>query len=184
MGEEARYVSGMKIRTHIPNLSSIPASFTDYAEVSGIREVPLEMFDLGDQPSARVKDLAEQIRVNNEINPLIVAIDSESKPYILEGGHRVDALKLLGKKSFPAKIVIDTPSTANADLVAQVKGFNRLMSSPYLGAISALPQAVEHALPPKTDQPSALERYYSQEANPAMDNFFNGVRGFLNWSKK
>lgn len=53
-----------------------------------------------------MKDLAEQIRQSGELNPLIVVVDKDG-PYILEGGHRYDALGVLGKKSFPAKVVID-----------------------------------------------------------------------------
>ena len=39
---------------------------------------------------------------------MVEASARDKGPYILEGGHRFDALKLLGKKSFPALVVIDT----------------------------------------------------------------------------
>lgn len=54
----------------------------------------------------RIKELAAQIEASGEINPLIVVIDAEG-PYILEGGHRSEALFRLGAKSFPALVVID-----------------------------------------------------------------------------
>jgi hypothetical protein len=56
--------------------------------------------------TTRTKALAEEIKQSGEVNPLIVMIDEEG-PYILEGGHRYDALKILGAKSFPAIVVID-----------------------------------------------------------------------------
>ena len=57
----------------------------------------------------RTKELAEQIKQTNEITPLIVAIDAQG-PYILEGGHRFDALRELGANSFPAMVVLDNES--------------------------------------------------------------------------
>jgi ParB-like chromosome segregation protein Spo0J len=53
-----------------------------------------------------VKKLAEEIKETNEINPLIVVIDNEGL-YVLEGGHRLAALHLLGKKTLPALVVRD-----------------------------------------------------------------------------
>ena len=57
-------------------------------------------------PDARVKKLMESISNSKEITPLIVAYDSQG-PYILEGGHRYDALIKMGAKSFPAMVVIE-----------------------------------------------------------------------------
>jgi ParB-like chromosome segregation protein Spo0J len=54
--------------------------------------------------------LAEEINDSREINPLIVVIegkDLEEDMYILEGGHRFDALRLLGIKEFPAVVVLE-----------------------------------------------------------------------------
>jgi hypothetical protein len=53
-----------------------------------------------------IEQLTDKIRVSKQISPLIVVIDKEG-PYILEGSHRIDALKRLDAKSFPALIVID-----------------------------------------------------------------------------
>jgi hypothetical protein len=93
----------------IPNTSSIGASLSDYNSMSGIREVPFSAFDkmgpLG-KLDARTQSLASEIAANKEINPLIVAMD-ELGPYIVEGGHRFDALRSLNKKSFPAIVVRD-----------------------------------------------------------------------------
>lgn len=106
-------VSGLMVREHIPNKSSIAASFDDYEILSGIREVPRSAFDpeyLGslsyDKLDQRTKDLAEQIRQSKEINPLIVGVDSKGA-YIVEGGHRFDALMSQDFKSIPALVVID-----------------------------------------------------------------------------
>lgn len=57
------------------------------------------------------KDLAEQILLSKEVDPLIVVEDAEG-PYILEGAHRFDALRELGAKSFPALVVLDLDSLA------------------------------------------------------------------------
>jgi ParB-like nuclease family protein len=105
-------VGGLKVRKEIPNTSSIRSSFNDYEELPGVREV--QMSALNDKPpkfyskseETRTRKLAEEIKANGEISPLIVAID-EKGPYILEGGHRFDALKLLNVKSFPAVVVKD-----------------------------------------------------------------------------
>lgn len=102
-------VDGRKVRPDIPNLSSIDSSISNPRELSGVREVPMTAFTLDEAPLSKEKRtlaLAEEIRQSGEINPLIVAID-EQGPYILEGSHRYDALKILGAKSFPAKVVVD-----------------------------------------------------------------------------
>jgi hypothetical protein len=101
-------VAGLKVRKDVPNLGSISASLSDYEELPGIREVPLSAFDPQYKPARddSTTALAKQISKNKEINPLIVAIDDQG-PYIIEGGHRFDAMYLLGMKSFPAVVVID-----------------------------------------------------------------------------
>jgi hypothetical protein len=106
-------VSGLTVRKDVPNMSSIAASLDDYEILSGIREVPRNAFDpeyLGslsyDKLDQRTKDLAEQIRQSKEINPVIVGMDSKGA-YIIEGGHRFDALMSQDTKSIPALVVID-----------------------------------------------------------------------------
>lgn len=104
---EGGEVDGLKVRDEVPNTGSITASFTDYTVLPGIREIPMSEFeDSKPRPTERIQALADQIKESGEINPLIVAIDAEG-PYILEGAHRFDALKLLDKQSLPALVVID-----------------------------------------------------------------------------
>jgi len=114
-------VSGLSIRDGVPNMSSIDASLIDYKILDGIREVsfsksfpdyPLEPKSYSQQENDRVLDLAEQIKNNKEITPLIVVIEKEGA-YVLEGGHRFDALRLLGINEFPAKVVLDLESLNN-----------------------------------------------------------------------
>ena len=115
-------VDGRVVRQEFaPNQSSISASFYEYEILPGIREVPMSAFILDQAPLAkdsRTLDLAKQIQQSQEITPLIVAIDNDG-PYILEGGHRYDALKLLNAKSFPALVVIDLDDDVDSPPGAQ-----------------------------------------------------------------
>lgn len=109
-------VDGRAIREDIPNLSSIGSSLGSYTMLPGIRVLPMAAFpDAGEAPSPtsmaadrwqKVQNLAAQIQRSGELNPLIVVYD-EQGPYVLEGNHRYDALRLLGATAFPAKVVID-----------------------------------------------------------------------------
>jgi len=102
-------VDGRTVRQTVPNLSSIESSIPDGEELAGVREVQMSLFTLDESPlatDARTKKLAEEIRASGEISPLIVGVDSKG-PYIIEGAHRYDALKILRAKSFPAVVVID-----------------------------------------------------------------------------
>lgn len=99
-------VDGRVVREHVPNMGAIAASLDDYGILTGIRKVSLALFEAPPERTARTLRLADDIRASGEINPLIVVVD-EQGPYILEGGHRYDALKILGAKSFPAVVVID-----------------------------------------------------------------------------
>lgn len=105
-------VDGLVVRDDVPNTSSISASMSDNHESLGLREVPFSDFtgSPSKKPIDRVRDLAEQIKESGEVNPLIVvyeSFDKEKGPYVLEGSHRFDALGHLGKKSFPALVVVD-----------------------------------------------------------------------------
>jgi len=108
--EAGPVTSGLKVRGSIPNLSSIDSSLNDPEELPGVREVPMSAFPGAIEPGGKIdlrtSKLATEIQHNGEINPLIVAVDHEG-PYILEGGHRFDALGHLGKTTFPAKVVLD-----------------------------------------------------------------------------
>ena len=112
-------VSGLKVRDSVPNISSIDSSLDDYTILDGVREIQMSDFEVQGKPKyyskseeKRTLDLAEQIRKNKEINPLIVVQDKDGL-YILEGGHRWDALRELGIKSFPAIVVRDNESFNN-----------------------------------------------------------------------
>lgn len=102
-------VDGRTVRDHIPNRDSISASMHEYKILSGIREVPISLFDPEYVPETteKVRKLADEVAQSNEINPLIVAVDEEG-PYILEGGHRYDALRMLNAKSLPALVVLES----------------------------------------------------------------------------
>jgi hypothetical protein len=102
--KEGDDVSGLIVRKEIPNTSSIRSSLDNY-EVMGVREVPIDIFSL--RPGE--VNLANQIKESGEINPLIVVVDGhpDGMAYILEGSHRIDALKYLNVKTFPALVVLD-----------------------------------------------------------------------------
>ena len=123
---------GRIVLDSVPNLSSISASLSEYEELPGIREVPLSDFHLTGRSYSvsetnRITDLAEQIRHSGKIAPLIVVVDSDPEgPYILEGGHRAEALFLLGAKSLPAVVVVDLDGSqsheATSDFPIKVAG--------------------------------------------------------------
>lgn len=111
-------ISGLRIKNEIPNMGSIDASLTDYEVLDGIREVsfsksfphyPRDPKQYSVDEYERTRELAQQIKINKEISPLIIVVDNEG-PYVLEGGHRFDALRTLGIDLFPAKIVLDLES--------------------------------------------------------------------------
>lgn len=106
-------VDGRTVREGVPNQSSIASSLDDYTIIKGIREVPMDAFDkeyidgiAEGRIDKRTQDLADAISASKEITPLIVAYDADGA-YIIEGGHRLDALIKIGAKSLPAMVVID-----------------------------------------------------------------------------
>lgn len=106
--------SGLTVGEHVANMDSIGASFYEYEILDDIREVPMADFENREMSFTHTKNsikaLADQIMRNGRIDPLIVAVDDQSAahgPYVLEGGHRFDALVLLGKPTFPALVVRD-----------------------------------------------------------------------------
>lgn len=107
-------VSGLKVRKKIPNSSSIESSLTNYSILTGVRELPLSVFE-NTKPTdmfyakddvERSKLLGKEIVQNKEINP-IIAVQDEKGYYILEGAHRVAGLSDQGIENIPALIVID-----------------------------------------------------------------------------
>ena len=104
-------VDGREVLDNVDNTDSIGASSYNYKILPRIREVPMSDFHASGKHYSvrgtnRIKELASQIQHSNSISPLIVMIDKEG-PYILEGATRLEALYLLGAKSFPALVVID-----------------------------------------------------------------------------
>lgn len=109
-------VQGLTVGSRIDNTDSISSTYyeDEYQVLRGIREVPMAHFHPSYQsgtiqftdPSEEryTRQLADQIRQNKRIDPLIVVVDKEG-PYILEGSHRIDALALLGVQRFPAVVV-------------------------------------------------------------------------------
>lgn len=118
-GKAGATVDGRKVIRKVDNESSIGSSLENYESLPGIREIRMDEFEnvrtgtaTGRRASAddddRVAALAEKIKVSNSISALIVVDDGHPDgPYILEGGHRFDALVRLGARSFPAKVVLD-----------------------------------------------------------------------------
>ncbi|MGP1665837.1 MAG: ADP-ribosyltransferase-containing protein, partial [Rhodanobacter sp.] len=107
-------VDGRDVRDDVPNMSSIASSLDDYTVLKGVREVPMSDFTFSGKSysvseTKRIENLAERIKESGEINPLIVVVDKEGS-YVLEGGHRGEALFRLGAKSFPAVVVLDNES--------------------------------------------------------------------------
>jgi hypothetical protein len=124
-------VDGMAVGDDIDNMSSIGASFYDYEIEDGIREVPMSYFNTEPRHNfyarndlERCEALAEEIRESGRIDPLIVGVDKDG-PWVLEGGHRLVALHILGKKSFPALVVQDLSD----EWIAQRSGKNAAQPS-------------------------------------------------------
>lgn len=106
-------VSGLDVGDDVPNADSISATLDEYEIAEHIREVPLS--DFGSAPHDmfyaaddidHAEELASRIGDNGWVSPLIVVID-EKGPYILEGAHRLAALHILGKATFPALVVTE-----------------------------------------------------------------------------
>ncbi len=139
--EAGKKVDGREIMEGaVPNLDSIGSTLDDYEVLPGIKEISTDLFTYTPPYSAsemkRTKELAEKIKASGVIAPLIVVNDSEGY-YVLEGGHRFDALSMLGAKSFPCVVVKDIASlesaekTENAPAVMpkQFNGFERALRS-------------------------------------------------------
>ena len=95
-------VSGFSVGGEIPNTSSISSSLDDYAVQPGVREIPLTHLTDLDQRGfvaanslRRSEQLAEAIKQSKRIDPLIVVDDAQGFPTVLEGAHRLEALRLL-----------------------------------------------------------------------------------------
>lgn len=118
-------VGGLDATDKVDNRSSIASSIENYEEVPGIRSVSMDDLQtirenkktgtvtrrVAADDERRVDELAAKIKESGKISPLILVEDGHPDgPYILEGGHRIDALERLGVTHFPAKVVIDLDS--------------------------------------------------------------------------
>ncbi len=111
--QEGEPVGGLTVRSDVPNVESISATFNEgeYDVLPGIRRLP--MSEWGEyEPHYNVatnehrRALAEEIRQSGEIAPLIIVDDPVDGPYILEGENRFDALQMNGVEEFPAMVVV------------------------------------------------------------------------------
>ena len=145
------------------------------------------------QEEKRTKELARQIQENKEINPLIVVKDSEGH-YILEGGHRFDALRELGIDSFPALMVHDLESLADiakADggkIVRGVtKGFKRLFSDQE-EASQAIGKAAKSAgmkAPVTANKPlTNIQDFYTSFGDAVRDRAMKAQNQMDSWDYK
>jgi len=115
-------VGGREVSDNIPNLDSISASLYEWEELPGIRELKVDdFFEEGEMPyyysvdkKERTLELAEKLKDSDWIEPLIVVLEREG-PYVLEGVTRIDALRELGEKKFPALVIIDRESIPIVD---------------------------------------------------------------------
>jgi len=105
-------IDGLVVGSKVPNTGSIRSTYEDYTILPGIRMVPMSDFTSAPHDMFYAKNdidharnLSEQIKHNGRIDPLIVVLD-DGGPYVLEGGHRLAALHILGKKAFPALVVV------------------------------------------------------------------------------
>lgn len=119
--QAGKTVSGLEVLSDVPNEASIGASLTQYEVLPGIREVPFSLFTGPDKITPRVQKLMDEIKASGQIKPLIVVVEPAG-PYILEGGHRFDALQHLGRESFPARVVIDIESPRDVNARAEAAG--------------------------------------------------------------
>lgn len=134
-------VDGLRALGDTPNQDSIASTLDEYRILKGIKEVPLS--DFNSSPSdlfyaaddmRRTRDLAEAIKTSGEVKPLIVVIKKGEEPYILEGAHRLGALHILGKKSFPAMVVEDLtegapPAPPTPEAVTEASPVNTVKAS-------------------------------------------------------
>lgn len=112
---KANGISGdLIVDNDVPNTNSISASLKNYEEIRGIRNIPISEFYLTGisysiEEDNHIKKIEEQIKQSKHIKPLIVVMDKEGL-YILEGGHRAEALYNLKATYLPALLIVDLES--------------------------------------------------------------------------
>jgi hypothetical protein len=115
-------VGGYDVGEKINNYGSYASSGIDDVE-EGIHRVPMSAFEVthpnklfyAKNDIEHVHRLADQIRQNKYMDPLLVAMDKKGA-YVLEGGHRLGAAHLLGMKEIPAMIGHEPEDYANGGI--------------------------------------------------------------------
>lgn len=129
--EEAERVDGREVRGPASNWDSVGASLSQWESLAGYRIVKMSQFtDLDPNEPPRfysrelresTEELARAIKASQWIEPLIVAVDDRG-PWVIEGSHRFDALRILKAKAFPAIVVIDREALPDPDVVQRHYG--------------------------------------------------------------
>ena len=103
---------------------SASAHFNDYEVAKGLFEIPIS--DIGPldgysnaKDTARIDNLAAQIKESGEIEPLFVALDANGSAYLMEGQHRARALQKLGYTDVPARVVVDMDHYKDAPMASR-----------------------------------------------------------------
>jgi hypothetical protein len=174
-------VDGRIVRKDVPNKSSIGASLDDYTILDGLREVPMSDFDAEyisgvsmDRLDKRTHSLAKQISESSEISPLIVAYDSKGA-YVIEGGHRLDALAALGAKSLPAMVVIDESDPPNIQMSrSPAMRATTIANDKPLTEKQFNSQYMQHILRPGADTEAILRDGFSSGIGPNLMSPYHG----------
>jgi hypothetical protein len=111
---------GMTVGEDIANTGSIAATLGDDYETIGLREIPMDEWGVSSATDVfyevsdvrRAQELAEELRASQRVDPLIVVVQPNGEPYILEGNHRLAALAEMNAEAFPALVVRDTSEDA------------------------------------------------------------------------
>lgn len=154
-------VDGRAVRQGVvPNTDSIRSSLDEFEVLPGIREVRMSEFDgltgksYSKSETERIARLAAEIEAGGEVEPLIV-VDAPDGPYILEGGHRAEALYRLNAKSFPALVVRDLSEGADDLARAAAQEAPR-------PAVSGMTVREGRPTAPPTEPPAATPRVPSE----------------------
>lgn len=129
--EEGERVDGREVRGPVSNWDSVSASLEVWESLPGYRIVKMSQFtdlDPNEPPTfysqelrESTEELARAMKVGQWIEPLIVAVDDRG-PWVIEGSHRFDALRILNAKAFPAIVVIDRQALPDPDVVQRHYG--------------------------------------------------------------
>ena len=90
------------------------STYNDQEIARGIREVSIDdsYIDINKNLYSSAKEksyimrLADEIKNNEKIEPLILGLEPDGETWVIEGQHRIRALKQLGFNTFPAVIVV------------------------------------------------------------------------------